>query len=297
LQFVNSNLEKVKMKYLRKSLVFTIVLMLSAMLMTTALAFPISDVTMNVVDGTSSYFLTTLSGIPAGEDISDGTYPGWCVDTSTPIPRDEDLVVTLYSSLAPPASLSGEAWDMVNYILNNKKGGRIDIQAAIWYFIKLDAGYVTPGYYTYNPGGNPYGGDPPSADTEAMVADAIANGTGYTPGPSDILAVICVPETPVQISIVELELPPEGEGLSPGFWKHNIKVALGLSRGSFSSPHEGEPHITEAELLALAAKIPVTLEDALTALQAKGPGSATIRLDMANAFNMAAGYGEYMDMD
>ena len=113
---------------------------------------------MNVVDGIDSYFLTTLSGIPVGEDISDGTYPGWCVDTSTPIPRDTDLNVTLYSSLEPPEFLEEEAWDMVNYILNHKQGGRIDIQAAIWYFIKLDPLYTTPGYYTYNPGGNPYGG-------------------------------------------------------------------------------------------------------------------------------------------
>jgi hypothetical protein len=287
------------MKHLRKSMVFAIVLLLSGVLMTTALAFPISDVTMNVVDGTDSYFLTTLSGIPPGEDISDGTYPGWCVDVSTDIERSTDYVVTLYSSLAPPTGLEGEAWDMVNYILNHKLGGRIDIQAAIWYFIKLDTNYLTPGYYTYNPGGNPYGGDPPSADTMAMVADATNNGAGYNPGEGDVLAVICMPDDAVQISIVELEIPPtcDKPGLSPGFWKHNIQVALGLKKGSFSSPHEGEPHLTAADLQGWADAIPVTLEDALAALQAKGPGSDVIRLDMANAFNAAAGFCPYMEME
>ena len=289
------------MKYVRKSIAISIVLMLSGILITTALAaYPISNVTMNVVDGTDSYFLTTLTGIPAGEDISDGDYLGWCVETKVELPRSTDYTVTLYSSLDPPASLVGEAWDMVNYILNNKAVGadKIDIQAAIWYFIKLDPDWPTPGYYAYDPyGDNRYGGNPPSAETQAMVADALLNGDGYTPGPGDVLAVICMPTNGVQISIVELEIPCEQPpGLSPGFWKHNINVALG-GKGSFSSPHEGEPHLTAADLEGWAADIGVTLEDALAALNAKGPGSAAIRLGMANAFNEAAGFAEYMDED
>jgi len=37
------------------------------------------------------------------------------------------------------------------------------------------------------------------------------------------------------------------------------------------------------------------LEAALEALTAKGKGSATVRLDMANAFNYCAGYMPYQD--
>lgn len=219
------------MKYARKSITaMSVVLMFSGLLIATVFAYPISNVTMSVVDGTDSYFLTTLSGIPSGEDLSDGTYLGWCVETSDELPRSTNYIVTLYSSLNPPASLSSEAWDMVNYILNNKQGERIDIQAAIWYFIKMES--PTPGYYTYDPyGDNRYGGNPPSSYTENMVADALANGDGFTPGPCDVLAIICLPDTSdVQTSIIELEIPCEQyEGLTPGFWKNHPVCWMGYS--------------------------------------------------------------------
>jgi hypothetical protein len=73
-----------------------------------------------------------------------------------------------------------------------------------------------------------------------------------------------------------------------------IAVALGAP-GSFSSPEEGAPHRTLGDLQGWAADIGVTLEEALAALQAKGPGSDTIRLNMANAFNLAAGFTLYED--
>jgi hypothetical protein len=37
----------------------------------------------------------------------------------------------------------------------------------------------------------------------------------------------------------------------------------------------------------------ISLEDALTALTARGPGSNIIRADMANAFNAEAGYDDF----
>lgn len=202
--------EKIMKKIAVKLAPIMLALMFSMMLITTAFAaFPISNVTMYVEDGANSYFSTTLTGIPPGEEISDGTYLGWCVETDRTLDRLKQLSVILYSSLNPPSSLAGEAWDKVNYILNHKQGGRIDIQAAIWYFIKLDPDWLTPGYYAYDPyGDNRYGGNPPSTETQYMVNDAIANGDGYTPGPGDVLAIICVPEDECQqISIVELKIP------------------------------------------------------------------------------------------
>lgn len=283
------------MKYARKSIAITIVLMLSGILITTALAYPISNVTMNVVDGTDSYFLTTLSGIPAGEDISDGTYLGWCVDTSHVMPRSTNLIVTLYSSLAPPASLSSQAWDMVNYVLNHKLGGKIDIQAAIWYFIKLDPAWTTPGYYAYDPyGDNRYGGNPPSADTLAMVADALANGAGYTPGPGDVLAVICVPvDSNNQISIVELTVPGLAPGLTPGFWKNNLAVYLGLANGKrgYSDP-TGSPTVTKDTMGNFFDSLAGTydLNQLYRNLCPQLDGTtAAIRDAAANVFNVAAG--------
>jgi hypothetical protein len=85
------------------------------------------------------------------------------------------------------------------------------------------------------------------------------------------------------------------DGLSPGFWKHNIAVYLGYNPGRYSVPHEDEPRINGSTLEGYLASIGVTPEEAYEALTAKGKGSATIRLDMANAFNAAAGYTPYSD--
>lgn len=90
------------------------------------------------------------------------------------------------------------------------------------------------------------------------------------------------------------------DGLSPGFWKHNVKVALDLNKGSFSVPHEGEDRMNYVRIVALAeVATGLTGKDALMAalvdLEAKGHGSDIIRLAMCNAFNAAAGYEQYSD--
>ncbi|KON33150.1 MAG: hypothetical protein AC479_05560 [miscellaneous Crenarchaeota group-6 archaeon AD8-1] len=238
-------------------------------------------VTLQVADDTNSYFISTLSAVPAGYDVADGSYPGWCVDMRTDIPREEDILVTLYSSLTPPLDLASERWDMVNYILNNKEGlEMMDIQRAIWYFVKMDG----VGWWNGSPG----------AGAQAIVDDAEANGDGFIPGEGEILAIICMPETETQITIIEIEIPDIPCGLSPGFWKHNIRVALNFP-GRYSVPHDGEPRIDYDIISGYADSIGVTLEQALEALTAKGPGSDIIRLEMANAFNAAAGYEPYSD--
>ena len=270
------------MKYAQKSISILTVLMLSGILMTTALAaYLIPDVTMYVVDGTESYFLITLSGIPAGEDISDGDYLGWCIDRNHIMPREDDLTVVLYSSLNPPESLTSKEWDKVNYLLNNKDSYSMnDIQLAIWHFT---------GWWNYE--------NLPSS-AKAIVDEVDANGDGYVPGPGDVLAVICMPEeAEAQIAIVELG--PRCPGFTPGFWKHNIGVALGINPGSYSA-FEGGPldgvKVTEEKLLELAGIVGVSLEEAYAAVSAEGgPPNNMIRADMANAFNDAAGYGDYVD--
>jgi hypothetical protein len=89
-------------------------------------------------------------------------------------------------------------------------------------------------------------------------------------------------------------------GLSPGFWKHNVRVALGYP-GRYSVPHEGEPRMDYDSTVALAKAATgetdptLALEAALDAFNARGRGSDVIRLDMANAFNEAAGYAPYSD--
>lgn len=83
-------------------------------------------------------------------------------------------------------------------------------------------------------------------------------------------------------------------GYTPGFWKHNIGVALGYNPGDYSAFSDGTK-LTAAMLAGYATTVGVTLEEAYEALSAKGPGMDTVRADMANAFNTAAGYGPFVE--
>jgi hypothetical protein len=89
------------------------------------------------------------------------------------------------------------------------------------------------------------------------------------------------------------------EELSPGFWKHNVRIALGYP-GEYSVPHEGESRLSYEGIVALAEMATGetgsdALEQALNDLTARGPGSESVRLDMANAFNYAAGYAPFSE--
>lgn len=165
---------------------------------------PTSSVTLVVVDGIDSYFVSTLSNVPPGYDVSNGVYAGWCVDRRYHIPRGSNIEVILNSSLSPPVDLQTESWDMVNYIINHKQGHpMMDVQWAIWYFVNL-APYLVNDPMDPN---NGYGMTFPGA--VPLINDAIANGDGYVPGEGELLAIICYPDTPTQISIIELLRPPE----------------------------------------------------------------------------------------
>ncbi len=88
-------------------------------------------------------------------------------------------------------------------------------------------------------------------------------------------------------------------GFTPGFWKHNIGVALGYTNGAFSA-FEGGPldgqKVTLSLLNDLAATVGVSLQTAYTVMSTGGGGAiAQARIDMANAFNAAAGYGPFVD--
>ena len=132
---------------------------------------PLTTVQLTVVNGTGSYFISTLSGVPVGFAVSNGVYPGWCVDTSTTMTRSVSHNVTLYSSLSPPAALSGINWIAINYILNHDQGFSMnDVQQAIWVF--------TDGYAPY-------------PAIQALVNAANANPT-YDPTTGEVLAIICL---------------------------------------------------------------------------------------------------------
>ena len=178
-------------------LLISIFLLGSAKASGCSLNLPPNPVTMTIYDGTISYFNVILSNVPSGYNVTNGNYRGWCNDIRYDIPRDTDFRVMLYSSCAPPAGLVGERWDMINYILNHKQGEMMDIQQAIWYFMKYPDG--TP-EAAWRPEYSPT----PAA--QAIVDDAVANGAGFVPGPGDRMAVICYPEEETQIPIIELRV-------------------------------------------------------------------------------------------
>jgi len=158
------------------------------------LNLPSGWVYIAVNNGTESYFLTTLSGVPSGYDVANETYLGWCVDMRLDMTRNQTFQALLYSSLDAPQNLTtGAQWNMTNYVLNHKQGNNFtDIQEAIWYFTIAN-----------------YSGSL-STLANAMVQDAIANGTNFTPGQGQTVAVICYPlviqQQWVQVSIIEYTL-------------------------------------------------------------------------------------------
>jgi hypothetical protein len=106
------------------------------------------------MSGSTSEYDLKLSGIGTGYDISDGNYPGWCVEDNY---QDNSDTVIIYSSYDPhmpddikyyrdPTIPKGELgqlipWDKLNYLLNHKQGSIRDIGAAI--FLLMWGGELT----------------------------------------------------------------------------------------------------------------------------------------------------------
>lgn len=121
----------------------------------------------------------TLSGVPPGYDVTDGTYTGWCLEDNAQDNLPADTLVWLYDSTDDPALPDGYPavpWDQVNYLLNHKQGTNQEVQAALW----IIAGTNNASTPTF----------PTTANVLAMVADAQANGNGFVPGPFQVVAVI-----------------------------------------------------------------------------------------------------------
>lgn len=242
---------------------------------------PTSTVQLTVVYGTSSYFRSTLSGVPAGYDVKNGVYSGWCIERTTNMIRGVAHPVRLYSSLTPPAVVSSIDWTAINYIINHKQGGRMDVQGAIWHY--------TNGYTSL------------TTAAQAMINAADTNPT-WNPATARILAIICLGEesTGVQDTIIEISrslLP----GLSPGYWKHNVKVYNG-GPGAYSAPSTNMPHETDGSMEAYAltimanhrSEIPAEVDTASefltwanTRFQSTTYKSSWLKI--ANWFNEAAG--------
>ena len=164
---------------------------------------PTSSVTIEIVNLTyHEYpFSIELSDVDSGFDVSNNSYVGWCVDAQHNSDRGVKHDFMLYSSYDVDAPLPAEEWDMINYILNNKLGTGADVQAAIWYFVNAR------NYYW------PTSGFTPSIETETMIANALAEGEGYTPSEGDYFAVVAIPTENelLQKMVIEIVVPGGGE--------------------------------------------------------------------------------------
>ncbi len=203
-------MEEPKM-HIKKPLIIFVGLLLTsttivgAYISVNGISLPDVPVTMNVADGTTSYFVITLSNVPAGSDITNGVYPGWCAEFGPHMTRNTDLTVTLYDSYDPnlPARAHhGDSdWAKVNWVLNNKgSNGMMDIEYAIWYLLEEI----------------PYSYLPPNAQT------LVANAVPFTPQAGNIIAIIAVPQEGNQVGIIEYVIPGNYGGLTPGYWKNHL---------------------------------------------------------------------------
>jgi len=167
---------------------------------------PSSAVTLTVKSGAGIYpILIELSNVPAGYDVTNATYDGFCDDLFTQIQPNVSYSVILTSSLGLPTP-----WDKINYILNNKQGTAQDVQGAIWLVMGHSASDILTN-----------AGFTPSATAIALFNDADANGAGFIPGSNQIVAVLCDAGPDVQEVMIELTVPPTTTGATRtiGFWQ------------------------------------------------------------------------------
>jgi len=116
----------------------------------------------------AGFFSLTLSGVLPGFSIGNQTYSAWCAGWFGAAFTNAPATFPIYSTYGAnfPSGdnpiVTGDTFNMVNYILNNKSGTVGDVQDAIWTIITGNAGHTI------------------SAAAQAMVTAAKANPT-YCP--------------------------------------------------------------------------------------------------------------------
>jgi hypothetical protein len=149
-----------------------------------------------------TYFDLLLQNFPAGYDVGNGYWPGFCADSTVLIYTGNNYNVQLYDSrdpMLPAYANNDEQWDKVNFLLNHwddvAPGAHWKtLQAAIWYFTDATPGGDFNSYRNYN-----------LADYNALIAYVDANGVGFSPGPGEWLAVVCIINSGVQLSFIVVD--------------------------------------------------------------------------------------------
>ena len=151
---------------------------------------PKTYVTLVAVYGIDAWFDMTISNVSSGFDITNGVYPGWCVQKNIEMTKNVSHRVILYSSYDSPlpVGFGNESWNKINYIINHKQGSRTSIQKAIW-------------YYTDNENCS---SDP---NAQAMVDAAEQNGSEFVPQSGQIIAIPIEGRVTIQRAFLELAVP------------------------------------------------------------------------------------------
>lgn len=184
-------------------------LTLSASASKPTVRLPSSIAYIHATYGALYWFDITLSGIAPGHDITNGIYPGWCVQKDMKM-SDSDHPVYLISSydfnnLSTGFQNIGQVnWNKINYIINHRQGtSRNDTQMAIWNITdNVDIS-------TYN-------------DSKALINDANQNGQNFTPTIGQKLAVPLVGRNTIQLAFLELTIP----GFEGLVWKDTNKDGI-----------------------------------------------------------------------
>ncbi len=174
----------------------------------------------NTLSTFHSLLFADLSGLPpSGYDITNGSFNGFCPDLQGTI-LDNHLfggavyTVKFYSSIDPslPNNLKSAGtdpipWNEINYLINkySSTDSWLDLQAAVWSLVHgCNLGSQAPGdplFYCAPdrplPYPFPYGPNSLGCSNtvnigrvQTIVADAMANGGSYTPGPGQLIAVV-----------------------------------------------------------------------------------------------------------
>jgi hypothetical protein len=203
-----------KLSFRNKTLsVFGIVMILTMVGTTVALAagllnLPSDPITVTHGPWTGnlpySTLTITLSNVPAGFDVMDGTYDGWCVEDNGQANAPETGV-----TISEP---SGGFWGSINWLINNRGGyNGWDVQVAIWMLTGTNNSVITTA-------------------AQALYDAASAN-AGFVPGPGQLVAVRIIDDnaagdmyqdTIIEVPIPDEPPPPSGPGTgTPGYWMNH----------------------------------------------------------------------------
>jgi parallel beta-helix repeat protein len=204
---------------------------------------PTSQVTMNAVDGTDSYFLITLSNVPPGYHVKNGEYYGWCFEKSVAMTRNMNHPVKLCHSYDPnmPDVFKDVNWSMINYVINDKGGRSKEVlQDAIWSYIE--------------------GVEPTSADAETLLAEAASMTSSYTPSIGDKIAVLVyldpdanLPSDYPPVQHTFIEVPLNYTSCNASFWHdHPEEWIDSMHPDDLVGKYFSLPYFTEFETCTLS---------------------------------------------